>query len=147
MILVALAIGIVLIVASVRGQDGALFSALGTDVPGFVIWGAAILAVGAIGYVPGLKSPARGLLALVLVVLALNNYQNILAGFGAAATPATPKANPGATTPAGTLGSAMTAGGAQVSSAQGIVNGVLADSGLGSALGELAGGFGSTEAA
>lgn len=81
MILIALLIGVILIVAAIRNSQGSLFSALATDVPGFVVWAAAIFAVGAIGFVPGLKPISRGLLALVLVVLILRNYQQILAGF------------------------------------------------------------------
>lgn len=81
MTLVALFIGIVLIVAAIRGTQGVLFSALGQDVPGFVVWGAALFAVGAIGYVPGLKPVSRGLLALVIIVIVLRNYASILAGF------------------------------------------------------------------
>jgi hypothetical protein len=80
-ILVVLAIGIVILVASLRGTHVALFTALGTDVPGFVVWAAAILALGALGFVPGLKPISRGLLALVVVVLVFGNYKNILSGF------------------------------------------------------------------
>lgn len=83
MILIALLIGAILIVAAIRGSQGALFSALGEDMPGFVIWGAALFAVGAAGWIPGLKPVSRGLLALVIVVIVLNNYQAILDGFKA----------------------------------------------------------------
>lgn len=81
MILVALIIGAILIVAAVRNSQGALFAALGQDVPAFVVWAAAIFAIGAIGFVPGLKPVSRGLLILVIVVLILRNYQQILTGF------------------------------------------------------------------
>lgn len=81
MILVALLIGAILIVAAFRNTQGALFSALGTDVPKFVVWAAAIIALGAIGFVPGLKPVSRGLMTLVLVVIILRNYQGILKGF------------------------------------------------------------------
>lgn len=87
MILVALVIGVVLIVAAIRNSQGALFSALGQDIPGFVVWAAAIVAVGALGFIPGLKPVSRGLLALVLIVIVLNNYQAILQGFTTAANP------------------------------------------------------------
>ena len=83
-----LVIGIVLVVAAIRDTQSNLFSALATDVPAFVTWGAAILAVGAIGFIPDLKPISRALLALILVVLILRNYQNILAGFGQVSTPA-----------------------------------------------------------
>jgi hypothetical protein len=81
MILVVLFIGILLIVAAVRNSHKTLFQAVGQDVPDFIVWAAAILAIGALGFIPGLKPASRGLLALVIVVLVLNNYQNIVAGF------------------------------------------------------------------
>lgn len=87
MILVALLIGALLIVAAVRNSQGALWSALTRDVPGFVVWAAAILAIGAIGFAPGLKPISRGLLALVVLVIVVNNYKEILAGFGQVAQP------------------------------------------------------------
>lgn len=93
MTLVVLAIGIVLLVSAFRGTYGTLFTALGTDVPGFVIWAAAIVALGAIGFIPGLKPISRGLLALVIVVLIFQNYANILAGFQQVASPPAPKAS------------------------------------------------------
>lgn len=81
MILVALLIGAILVVASIRGTQGVLFSALATDVPGYVVWAAAIVALGAIGFVPELKPISRGLLILVVIVIVLRNYQQIIAGF------------------------------------------------------------------
>lgn len=96
MVLVAILIGAILIVAAIRNTQGALFSALATDVPAFVVWAAAIIALGAIGYVPGLKPVSRGLLALVIIVIVLRQYQQIIAGFqgavssGGASTGSTP---------------------------------------------------------
>lgn len=81
MAIVALIIAVVLIAAAVRNTQGILFSALSEDVPAFMVWAAAIFAVGAIGFVPGLKPVSRGLLALVLLVIIMNNYQTIIAGF------------------------------------------------------------------
>jgi len=60
-----------------------LFGALAQDVPAFMVWAAAVFAVGAIGWIPGLKPVSRGLLALVIVVLVLNNYQQIIDGLSA----------------------------------------------------------------
>jgi hypothetical protein len=79
--LIALFIGIVLIVAAVRNSQGALFSALEADVPKFVVWAAAIIAIGIIGAIPGLKPVSRWLLALVIVVIVVNNYQRLVTGF------------------------------------------------------------------
>lgn len=81
MALIALFLAILLIVAAVRNSQGALFSALGTDVPKFVIWAAAIIAVGAIGAIPGLKPVSRILLALVVIVIIVNNYGRLTKGF------------------------------------------------------------------
>ena len=90
MLLVALIIGVVLIVAAIRGTQGTLFSALMQDVPAYVVWAAAIVGLGAIGYVPGLKPASRALLVLIFVVIVLHNYQKIIAGFQSVVTP--PKA-------------------------------------------------------
>lgn len=81
MAFLALLIAVVLIVVAVRGTHGELLTALGQDVPGFAVWGAAVFAVAAIGFIPGLKPVSRGLLALVVLVIVLTNYQAILAGF------------------------------------------------------------------
>jgi len=77
----ALLIAVVLIVSAIRNTHSQLLGALLKDVPGFAVWGAAIFGVAVIGFIPGLKPVSRGLLALVLVVIILTNYQNILAGF------------------------------------------------------------------
>lgn len=81
MILFLILIAAMLIVAAVRDTQGDLFAALQADVPSFVIWAAALVAIGAIGFVPGLKTPSRFLLALIIVVLVVNNYQKIIRGF------------------------------------------------------------------
>jgi hypothetical protein len=81
MILIALFIGVIIIVAAFRNSQGALFSALYQDVPGFMVWAAAIFAIGAVGFIPGLKPVSRGLLALVITVIILNNYKNVIKGF------------------------------------------------------------------
>lgn len=101
MVLVAILIGAILIVAAIRDTQGALFSALATDVPAFVVWAAAIIALGAIGYIPGLKPVSRGLLALVIIVIVLRQYQQIIAGFQGAVSS-------GASTGSAATGSAAT---------------------------------------
>ncbi|MES2169779.1 MAG: hypothetical protein V4479_03535, partial [Actinomycetota bacterium] len=87
MLIIALIIGVVLIIAAIRNSQGTLFTALKSDVPAYGIWAAAIIAVGSIGFVPGLKPVARGLLALVILVIILKNYQAIIAGFKGVNTP------------------------------------------------------------
>lgn len=79
--LFALIIGVILIVAAVRNSQGALFKAIGQDAPSFLVWAAAILAIGAVGFIPGLKPVSRLLLALIVVVLFVNNYKQAVQGF------------------------------------------------------------------
>lgn len=83
MILVVLFIGAIILVSALRNAYAELFAALGQDVPQFVTWAAAILALGAIGFVPGFKSVSRGLMALVLITIIFQNYEKVLAGFQA----------------------------------------------------------------
>ena len=79
--LIALIIGAILITVAYRNSQGALAAALEKDVPQFVVWGGAIVAVGAIGVIPGLKPVSRLLLILVITVLVVNNYKKLIAGF------------------------------------------------------------------
>lgn len=69
-------IGIVFIIAGVRGKASLLYSTLKNEFTGsnnYVIWGAAIIAVGAIGYIPQLQKFSRAMLALVIIVLLLSH--------------------------------------------------------------------------
>lgn len=127
MILIALVIGIVLVVAALRNTQGALFGALGTDVPGFVVWGAALFAIGALGYVPGLKPVSRGLLALVIIVIVMNNYQAVLAGFTAASQPQAPSSG----------GSTASASTSTPSTGQSVADSLLSVSDIGNSFGSV----------
>lgn len=121
MLLVALFIGVVLIVAAVRNSQGALFTALMQDVPAYVVWAAAIIALGAVGYVPGLKPVSRGLLMLVITVIVLRNYKNVLQGFESVwQTPPTP--TPGTDTNAPASGSSGSGSNADTGIANGSFN-------------------------
>lgn len=109
MAIFALIIGAILIVSAVRNSQADLFSALGQDVPSFIIWAAAILAIGAIGFIPGLKPVSRALLALVIVVLVVNNYQKLVTGFtNAWQAPTKATSTPPAATDAASAGNAST---------------------------------------
>jgi len=66
-------IGIALLVSAIRGTQGDLFALLSQDVLGWLKWAAAIVAVGALGYIPHFEGPSRVLLALVLIVLVISN--------------------------------------------------------------------------
>lgn len=72
--------GALVVIAAFNNAQADLGKAIEQDLPGFFKWGAAIAAILALGYVPGLRTPSRWLLALVLLVLFLTNYQGILAG-------------------------------------------------------------------
>lgn len=68
--------GIVLVVAGVRGTDKQLFELLKNDLtgsPSFFPWILSILVIGALGYIPQLRTVSRAFLALLIVVLFLNN--------------------------------------------------------------------------
>ncbi len=78
---VLLIVGALLVVTAFNNSHGQLAGALQSDLPGFFKWGAAIAAILGLGFLPGLKTPSRWLLALVLLVIVLKNYTAILAGF------------------------------------------------------------------
>jgi hypothetical protein len=115
MLLVALLIGAILVVAAFRNTQGVLFGALATDVPAYVIWAAALLAVGVVGYVKPLKNVSDALIVLILTVLIVNNYQAILAGVQAAAA-SNAGATPGAA-PAADAGTSTTSADGQTATA------------------------------
>ena len=76
-----LIIGVVLVVVAIRDTYAILGQLLADDFTGsgagqghsFLIWLAAIAAVGALGYIPDMKLPARLLLALVILALLISN--------------------------------------------------------------------------
>jgi hypothetical protein len=78
---VVVLIGALIVIAGFNSTHGQLATQLKQDIPGYFKWGAAIAAILALGFVPGLKVPSRYLLALVLLVIFLHNYQNIINGF------------------------------------------------------------------
>ena len=85
MAVLVILLGVVLIVAAIRNTQGDLFSALGTDIPAFATWAAAIFALALIGYLPGMRPVSRGLMALVILVIVMRNYQTILSSFASLA--------------------------------------------------------------
>lgn len=74
-------IGAILVIVAFNNTHGQLAEALQKDVPGFFTWGAAIAAILALGFIPGMAKPSRWLLALVLVVIVLGNYKALISGF------------------------------------------------------------------
>jgi hypothetical protein len=80
--LLFLLVGLILVVTAIRGTTGDFASHLSQDVDsGFVKWLAAIVVVGLIGYIPGLKEPSRYLMALVAVVIFLTSGSGFLDQF------------------------------------------------------------------
>lgn len=71
-------IGSVLLIAGIRNTvtgDGGLFTLLQGDFTGpnnFIFWIAAVLIIGAIGYIPKLQPISTGLLVLIIIVLFLS---------------------------------------------------------------------------
>jgi hypothetical protein len=115
---ILLAIGLVIVVSAIRGTQGTLLSALAQDVPAYGKWAAAIVTLGAIGFIPQLKPVSRALIALVLIVLVLRNYQAILAGFSHQGNVSVESASPSA----GSASSPAQAGAQFYSSATGQPN-------------------------
>lgn len=126
-----LLIGIILVVVAFNNSFGQLATQLEGDIPGYFKWAAAIAAILGLGYIPGMKTPSRYLLGLVLLVILLTNYSSIISGFqtfltsggattgagAGAANPSTAYAtNPTTTTPPT---AAQIAGGAGTTTAAG----------------------------
>jgi hypothetical protein len=76
-----LIIGAILVVVAFNNSMSTLASELEADVPGYFKWAAAIAAILGLGYIPGLRTPSRYLLGLVLLVVLLKNYTQIFSGF------------------------------------------------------------------
>jgi hypothetical protein len=76
-----LILGAILVITAFNNSFGTLASELEGDIPGYFKWAAAIAAILGIGYVPGLRTPSRYLLGLVLLVVLLKNYSGIFSGF------------------------------------------------------------------
>jgi hypothetical protein len=78
---ILLLVGAVIAIAAFNNTQGDLATELEQDVPPFLKWGLALFGVGALGWIPGMQLISRWLLALVMVVLVLMNYQRIIQGF------------------------------------------------------------------
>lgn len=69
-----LIVGVVLVVSGVKGQSQQLLTLVKGDLQGtngYLYWLVAILAIGAVGYIPGFKPISNAFLILVLIVLVL----------------------------------------------------------------------------
>ena len=77
----ALLIGVILIVVAFNNSFGQLATQLEGDIPGYFKWAIAIVAILALGYIPGFRVPSRWLLGLVALVVVLTQWSSIQAGF------------------------------------------------------------------
>src|SRR5690349_13269195 len=83
-----------MLVTALRNTQGQLADALRQDVPHFFSWAGAVVAIGLLGFLPGMRSVSRAFIALIFVVIVLRNYQGIIDGFSAAAKGAPPTTAP-----------------------------------------------------
>lgn len=122
--------GLVIMISAVRGTEGELGHQLSSDMfgsGGYIYWGAAILAIGMIGYVPKLKGLSIAFLSLVLLSMILSNsgffaqMQSQLAN--AQTAPAAP-ANADVATGWGTVASGSSSTGGSSSTVSSVVSGV-----------------------
>ena len=84
-------VGIIMLVASVRGKQDELFQLIQKDFTGdnnFIYWVFAMLVIGALGYIPKLQPISTAFLVLVVLVLFLKrgDSRNIGGGFFAQLT-------------------------------------------------------------
>jgi UDP-N-acetylmuramyl pentapeptide phosphotransferase/UDP-N-acetylglucosamine-1-phosphate transferase len=104
MAFVFIIVGVVFLIAGVRGTQDQLWSLLQGDFSpskqqqgqhSFLAWFAAIMVIGAIGYIDDLKELSRSFLVLIIIVLFLSNngffaqLQKIEQGSGNAGTTGT----------------------------------------------------------
>lgn len=101
-----LVIGALLVVVAVRGTYANLGTLLVNDFTGasagkgFLVWVAAIAAIGALGWIPGMKTPSRILLAMVILAIFLSNSgvfaqaQKVVSGGIPSVTVSTAQATP-----------------------------------------------------
>lgn len=75
--------GIVLLVSAYQHNTPALGGQLVSDAAGFAKWGAAIIAIGLLQYIPGAEKPARALMLLVALVIILKNGEGFFDQLGA----------------------------------------------------------------
>ena len=83
-------VGTVLALSAYNNTLDQLSTALEQDLPGYAKWAAAIGGIVVLGWIPGMRDLSRMLLALVLVVIVVRNYQNVLASFQGLTQPVQP---------------------------------------------------------
>lgn len=76
MAIALLIIGLVFLIAAVRGEQDALFETIKDDFTGpnnFIYWGLALFVIGAVGYYKPLRPLSNSFMLLVVLVLFLSN--------------------------------------------------------------------------
>lgn len=80
--LLLVVVGLMLVVTALRGTTADFGSRLSQDVSGgFLKWVAAIIVVGMLGYVPGLQTPSRYLLGLIVIAILISQGSGFLDQF------------------------------------------------------------------
>lgn len=74
-------VGVLIAIAAWNNSFSALASELEQDIPGFMKWGFAIAAILALGYIPGMRTPSRWLLALIALVYVVTQWSSIQSAF------------------------------------------------------------------
>jgi hypothetical protein len=148
-------VGLILMATALKNTQHELGDQLSIDLlgsDGFLAWAGAILALGFIGYLPGLRTTSRYLLALVAVVVVLRNgglFANAQAAFLAASASGPAPSIPAASSSSGGSGAAGSGGsgggGSNVAGAVGSIAGAAIGSailpGVGTVVGGLLGGL------
>ena len=84
-------IGIAFMLLAWQNNQGEFVTQVGTDLSsGFFPWMGAILAIGALGYIPAAKGFSRGILGLILLVFILVNGKGLFNQLQSALGQATP---------------------------------------------------------
>jgi hypothetical protein len=100
---VLLALGILFFIVSLQGTQGSLFSLLKSEFVGtnsFVVWAAAFVIIGLLGYIKPIRPITHAFLVLMLLVLILTNGTGFFSQFNAALkSPVTPSITPPTATP------------------------------------------------
>ena len=103
---VLLALGILFFIVSLQGTQGSLFDLLKSEFVGtnsFVVWAAAFVIIGLLGYIKPIRPITHAFLVLMLLVLVLTNGKGFFSQFNSALrSPTAPTASTGGTTPTAT---------------------------------------------
>ena len=102
---VLLAVGILFFIVAIQGTQGGLFALLKSEFVGtnsFVVWAAALVIIGLLGYIKPIRPISHAFLVLILLVLVLSNGKGFFSQFNAAIrSPVAPSVGSGAQPAAG----------------------------------------------